>query len=219
MKKLPISSRPTASDLYQTRKTALHLTLPYHPGMLCALFLCRVQEPECAFGRHSESSVTSFPMSATRKEIIEIKKTPTCAVAAEAGGGRQRRENPQTKKAAASYLPLRVFSPPRRLTSEFGMESGVSAWLSPPPGSSMPCPLETECHCPQPFEKKLRFYEPPGRSALPPAGKIWRSPRAIGATWLCTLPCLHRSSIKRVTCPCPYPLSGWEAYCRERLRA
>ena len=147
------------------------------------------------------------------------KKTPTCAVAAEAGGGRQRRENPQTKKAAASYLPLRVFSPPRRLTSEFGMGSGVSAWLSPPPGSSMPCPLETECHCPQPFEKKLRFYEPPGRSALPPAGKIWRSPRAIGATWLCTLPCLHRSSIKRVTCPCPYPLSGWEAYCRERLRA
>ena len=51
------------------------------------------------------------------------------------------------KKAAAGYLPLRVLSPPRRLTSEFGMGSGVSAWLSPPPTAER-CPLRTECHCP-----------------------------------------------------------------------
>ena len=38
-----------------------------------------------------------------------------------------------TKKAAAAIFPARVLSPPRRLTSEFGMESGVSAWQSQPP--------------------------------------------------------------------------------------
>ena len=124
---------------------------------------------------------------------------------------------PTTKKAAAGYLPHRVFSPPRRLTSEFGMGSGVSAWLSPPPPDR-----EHVLRKPNAIVLSLvrrncatnRFGGPPS-----PFGEKWRSPRAIGATWLCTLPCLHRSSIERVTCPCPYPLAGWEAYCRERLRA
>ncbi len=38
-----------------------------------------------------------------------------------------------TKKAAAAIFPARVLSPPGRLTSEFGMGSGVSAWQSQPP--------------------------------------------------------------------------------------
>ena len=44
-----------------------------------------------------------------------------------------RRKKTATKKAAAAIFPARVFSPPGRLTSEFGMGSGVSAWPSQPP--------------------------------------------------------------------------------------
>ena len=56
--------------------------------------------------------------------------------------------NPDTQKAAAAIFPARVFSPPGRLTSEFGMGSGVSAWPSQPPIGSVPCSPETECHSP-----------------------------------------------------------------------
>lgn len=137
---------------------------------------------------------------------------------------------PKPKKRQLAIFPLRVFSPPRRLTSEFGMGSGVSAWLSPPlrrngterreGRAGKAGPLRTECHCPCPakIEENCAKHRR-GRTAFRESPGEGRSPRAIGATCLCLLPGLQRSSIERVTCPCPYPLSEWEAYCRERLLA
>ena len=49
------------------------------------------------------------------------------------------------KKRRRAIFPRRVFSPPGRLTSEFGMGSGVSARLSPPPREGAR-PLKTGCH-------------------------------------------------------------------------
>ncbi len=48
-------------------------------------------------------------------------------------GNEMRFGRKSTKKAAAAIFPARVLSPPGRLTSEFGMGSGVSAWQSQPP--------------------------------------------------------------------------------------
>lgn len=75
------------------------------------------------------------------------------------------------KKAAASYLPLRVFSPPRRLTSEFGMGSGVSAWLSPPPRIPGHVLWKPNAIVLSLIEKKLRS-EPSGGPPSSPQGKL-----------------------------------------------
>ena len=56
-------------------------------------------------------------------------------------------------------MPRGVFSPPRRLTSEFGMGSGVSAGPSSPPmGRAGARPLKTECHSPCQEEKRRRRF-------------------------------------------------------------
>jgi len=57
----------------------------------------------------------------TKTQVFEIKKSF------------RRRKELDTEKAAAAIFPLGVLSPPGRLTSEFGMGSGVSAGPSQPP--------------------------------------------------------------------------------------
>ena len=76
------------------------------------------------------------------------------------------------KKRRRAILPRGVFSPPRRLTSEFGMGSGVSAGLSPPLCAPSARPLKTECHRPfLPEEWKRRRRFPSLRAPAFPEGK------------------------------------------------
>ncbi len=127
-------------------------------------------------------------------------------------------------KSGCAYLAPRGIVGVRRLASEFGMGSGVSAGRSQPPlrrkgivrepRKPNAIVLRTE----ERNESSVRNSARHGGDRLSRKGRD-RSPRAIGASRLCGSRRLRRTSIERVTYPCPYPLARWEAKSWERLRA
>jgi hypothetical protein len=130
-----------------------------------------------------------------------------------------------TKKAAAAIFPARVLSPPGRLTSEFGMGSGVSAWPSQPPCQDTLRAPRTECHSSLLSDKVNRNSASPKASCPAPRKGKGQSPRAIGASWLCSSRCLHRTSIEPLAWWCPYSIKdgrpslgrGFALRCSQRL--
>ena len=119
----------------------------------------------------------------------------------------QRNASFNHEKSGRSYLPPRGIFAARRLTSEFGMGSGVSAWPRGRRWNEGCGSLKTECHSPVPRQKD----EANAENDSGPFPLKGRSPRAIGASCLCMSPCLQRTSIEPVTYRCPYQQLLWEA--------
>ena len=121
-------------------------------------------------------------------------------------------------ESGCAYLAPRGIVGVRRLASEFGMGSGVSAGRSQPPLRRTVRFVGRESWKPNAIaflKQKVRMMCPEriarhGGDCLLPQKKD-RSPRAIGASRLCSSRCLRRTSIERVAYPCPYPLARWEA--------
>ncbi len=130
------------------------------------------------------------------------------------------------EKSGCSYLPREGIVAARALN--FRVRNGIgcvrlaiaaAAWKGKHPP-------ETECHSSLLSDKVNRnsAYLTFLHVLVPGKGK-GQSPRAIGASWLCSSRCLHRTSIEPLAWRCPYSIKdgrpslgrGFALRCSQRL--